>query len=299
MDVVALDARGAAEVLERLAALEHRHGVPRLEAAERRRLAAHASGSAPGRAATDRSGWAPHAIDGWYLGVRARPDGPTVGEAGRLDSGDVTAPLAAAAAAGADRVWLRGAAPADVAAAGDRGWRPQRTLLILARDLAGPGGAAEVAPPEGLRLAPLAAVGAGPVAGLLERAHDGPRRDGLVEADPEAGPWTAERFDRAAAVALADPTDLLLAVDNDGALVGAHWTGRRAAGSGEVFNLAVDPASGGRGIGTWLLAAGLAHLAGLGMHEVVLWVDRDNTPARGLYARAGFVERGRDVALER
>jgi predicted GNAT family acetyltransferase len=32
---------------------------------------------------------------------------------------------------------------------------------------------------------------------------------------------------------------------------------------------------------------------------VVLWVDMANAPARALYARAGFTERGWDVALER
>ena len=294
MELVALDPRGAAAALDALDAHERRDGVPRLEAAERRRLAAHASGAGPVTA--DRAGWTPHTVDGWYLGLRTTHGGGAIGEAGRLDGGPVAAPLAAATAAGAGRVWLRGADPADVTAAVGRGWRPRRTLLVLARPLAD---AAVDTAPTGLGFARLADVGAAPVAVLLERAYESPRRDGLVEADPGAGPWTAERFDRVASAALSDPEDLLLAIDDAGALVGALWTGRRAGGVGEVFNLAVDPAWGGRGVGAWLLAAGLAHLAGLGMREVILWVDRDNTPARSLYERAGFVERGRDVALER
>lgn len=294
MELEPLDPRGAAAVLAALDALELRHGVPRIEAAERRRFAAHASGSTAG-SSERAAGWTPHAVDGWYLGLHASHGG-RVGELGRLDGGPVAAPLAAATAAGAARVWLRGADPTDLEAAVD--WTERRRLLVLGRPLAGADTDA-VAPPTGLRLAPLADVGGEAVAALLTRAYEAPRRNGLVEADPDAGPWTTERFARVAAVALAAPEDLLLAVDDVGRLVGAHWTGRRAGGVGEVFNVAVDPARGGRGVGAWLLAAGLAHLAALGLREVVLWVDRDNAPARALYARAGFVERGRDVALER
>ena len=186
-------------------------------------------------------------------------------------------------------------APAEAA-----GWHERRRLLILGRDLVDVG--ADVSGPEaprGLHLAPLAEVGPAAVARLLDRAYAGPRSAGLVEADADAGPWTAERFTRVAAVALADTADLLLAVDGDGALAGAHWTGRRAGGVGEVFNLAVDPDHIGRGIGAWLLAAGLAHLVRLGHHAAVLWVDHANAPARALYARAGFTELGWDVALAR
>lgn len=288
-----LDATGADAVLGALDRLEARSGVPRVEAAEHRRLEARATGAGLG---PRDGGWAPHRIDGWYLGLRPRSGAGAVAEAGRLADGPVGAALAAAGTAGATRVWLRGAEPADVVAAGDAGWHVRRTLLVLGRDLHD----VPVPPvPAGLRPAPLAEVGPAAVARLLDRAYAGPTRHGLVELDPEAGPWTAARFDRVAASALADPSDLLLAVDGAGRLAGAHWTGRRAHATGEVFNLAVDPDHGGRGVGAWLLGTGLAHLAELGLRQVVLWVDEANGPARSLYARAGLTERGRDVALER
>jgi mycothiol synthase len=100
-----------------------------------------------------------------------------------------------------------------------------------------------------------------------------------------------------AAVALAAPGDLLVALDAAVRPLGLHWTSRRAHGVGEVFNLAVDPAAHGRGVGRWLLAAGLAHLTRLGRREVVLWVDAANGPALALYQAAGFTPRAHDVAL--
>jgi mycothiol synthase len=299
---VHLDPRGAADVLAALDAIEVRDGVPRIEAAEHRRLAAHAAAAvapvaAPDRTARSDVAWTPHVIDGWYLGLRRRMDDGTVtGEAGRLDDGPVTALLAAAAEADAARVWLRGAGPTDIAAAEHVGWLGRRTLRILGRSLTD---TAAPAAPTGLHLAPLAEVGSAAVARLLDRAYTGPRSVGLVEADPDAGPWTPERFDHVASVALADPADLLLAVDDRGGVVGAHWTGRRAGGVGEVFNLAVDPDGGGRGVGAWLLGAGLAHLEAHGHRTVVLWVDDANVPAVTLYRGAGFSELGRDVALGR
>ena len=288
-----LDAAGAADVLAALDRLEARLGLPRVEAAEQRRLAARAAGIGGGSGDT---GWTPHRIDGWYLGLRPHLGTASVGEAGRLTDGPIAVPLTAAAGAGATRVWLRGAVPADVAAAGEAGWHVRRTLLVLGRGLD-----ARLDPPapEGMRLAPLADVGPAAVAHLLDRAYEGPVLRGLVEQDPDAGPWTTDRFHRVAATALTDPSDLLLAVDAGGQLAGAHWTSRRAHATGEVFNLAVDPDHGGRGVGAWLLGAGMAHLTRLGLRQVVLWVDEMNIPARTLYARAGLTERGRDVALER
>jgi len=293
---VQLDPRGAADVLAASALLEARHGLPRVEAAEARRLAALAAGTEDPDAAA--AGWVPRRGDGWYLGLRTAPDGTVVGEAGRLGDGPVAAVLAAAGAAGADRVWLRGADAADVVGTTGSEWSVHRTLLVLARPATAP--VPEFPPPPaGLRRVASADVDPEAVAALLDRAYAGPRRDRLVEAGPEGGPWTADRFTAAAAATLADPADLILVADADGGLAGAHWTARRGDGVGEVFNLAVDPDRAGRGLGRWLLDAGLAHLAALGRREVVLWVDAANAPALALYAAAGFTERGRDVALGR
>ncbi len=283
-----LDPTGAAAVLDALAALERRHTVPRIEGTERRRLSEHA-GRIP-RDVAAAGVWTAHLVDGWYLGLRSDPArGGVVGEAGRLE-GTSPPPLAAAAAAGATRVWLRGVDLEDVAGAEAAGGRAARALHAepLERPM----------PPSGLRLVDLAAVGPDAVATALAHAYVPARDDGRVELDADAEPWTPERLGRLAAATLAAPGDLLVAVDGEDRPVGVHWLRRRTEDVGEVFNLAVAPDATGRGIGRWLLAAGLARLADVGLSRAILWVDAANAPALALYAGAGFVPLGRDVAVE-
>ena len=68
---------------------------------------------------------------------------------------------------------------------------------------------------------------------------------------------------------------------------------RMAAGEAEILSVAVAEARRGRGLARALLHLHLRRLAGLGARAVFLEVDEDNTPARRLYARAGFREVGR------
>jgi ribosomal-protein-alanine N-acetyltransferase len=68
---------------------------------------------------------------------------------------------------------------------------------------------------------------------------------------------------------------------------------RRAADEAEILSVAVARSWRGRGLARRLLDLHLRRLAGLGMRAVFLEVDEDNTPARRLYARAGFREVGR------
>jgi [ribosomal protein S18]-alanine N-acetyltransferase len=68
---------------------------------------------------------------------------------------------------------------------------------------------------------------------------------------------------------------------------------RMAAGEAEILSVAVTEARRGRGLARALLHLHLRRLAGLGARAVFLEVDEDNTPARRLYARAGFHEVGR------
>jgi [ribosomal protein S18]-alanine N-acetyltransferase len=68
---------------------------------------------------------------------------------------------------------------------------------------------------------------------------------------------------------------------------------RRAADEAEILSVAVARAWRGRSLAHRLLDLHLRRLAGLGLRTVFLEVDEDNTPARRLYARAGFGEVGR------
>ena len=52
----------------------------------------------------------------------------------------------------------------------------------------------------------------------------------------------------------------------------------------------VHPDEQGRGLGGPLTGLGLAHLARLGLAEVHLYVDGDNTAALGTYRRLGFAD---------
>ncbi len=104
---------------------------------------------------------------------------------------------------------------------------------------------------------------------------------------PEQGHLTLDDLRQRMAEPWFDPAGLLLA-EQDGVVLGFHWTKRESAAVGEVYVLGVDPEASGRGIGKALLWAGLHHLRDIGCHEVELFVDADNEPAVELYERAGF-----------
>jgi ribosomal-protein-alanine N-acetyltransferase len=67
---------------------------------------------------------------------------------------------------------------------------------------------------------------------------------------------------------------------------------RLAASEAEILSVAIAPAWRGRALARPLLALHLRRLAGLGARTVFLEVDKNNTPARALYKRAGFTEVG-------
>lgn len=129
---------------------------------------------------------------------------------------------------------------------------------------------------------------------------------------PEQGGWDRARLDGALAQPWVDRSGILVhereeprTDDDDGnraggsALDGFCWTrvhtadepDLRAAGDpalGEIWVIAVDPGHHRRGLGPALVAAGLDHLAGLGLGTAMLYTEEDNLPARRMYDRMGF-----------
>ncbi|MBO0845312.1 MAG: mycothiol synthase [Nocardioides sp.] len=104
---------------------------------------------------------------------------------------------------------------------------------------------------------------------------------------PEQGSMDAANLAERMAEPWFDPAGLLVA-DSGSGLLAFHWTKQHSPEQGEVYVVAVDPAAQGRGLGKAITAAGLAHLASLGVHRIMLYVESDNAPAIATYSRLGF-----------
>lgn len=111
---------------------------------------------------------------------------------------------------------------------------------------------------------------------------------------PEQGAMDETDLARRMAEPWFDPAGLLVAPEGD-RLLGFHWTKQHSPALGEVYVVGVDPAAQGRGLGRLLTLAGLHHLAGLGVGEVLLYVESDNVPAVRTYAALGFAHAPADT----
>jgi mycothiol synthase len=117
---------------------------------------------------------------------------------------------------------------------------------------------------------------------------------------PEQGRLTLEDLHHRMDEDWFDPAGFFVA-ERAGELVGSHWTKVHPAGEsgaapvGEVYAVGVHPDAQGIGLGKALTLTGLHHLAGLGLSEVMLYVDGDNTAAVRLYAALGFERTAVDV----
>jgi mycothiol synthase len=195
---------------------------------------------------------------------------------------------------GTRSVWAHGLLPAAQALAHSAGLRMTRSLHRMARPLTD-ADAAPVALPDGFSVR------------AFEPGQDDETWVRLNAAafarHPEQGRLTVADLHERMAQPWFDPAGLLLVVEvATREVVAFHWTkvepgsgsaGGRA-GTGEVYVVGVDPAHQGKGLGGPVTRLGLAHLAGLGLAEVELYVDGDNTAARRTYQRLGFT----DVAVD-
>jgi mycothiol synthase len=121
---------------------------------------------------------------------------------------------------------------------------------------------------------------------------------------PEQGRMTRADLDQRMAQPWFDPAGFFVAeaqagVDGAAAgdLLGFHWTKVHPAEPphGEVYVVGVSPKAQGMGLGKLLTRVGLDHLAGLGLGEVVLYVESDNAAAIAVYSGLGFTHDERDT----
>ncbi len=116
---------------------------------------------------------------------------------------------------------------------------------------------------------------------------------------PEQGRLTLADLRERMAQPWFDPAGFIVveAAEAPGRVAAFHWTKvdpeqrsslDPAATAGEVYVVGVHPAYQGRGLARPLTALGLAHLAALGLPEVVLYVDGDNVGALRTYSSLGF-----------
>jgi mycothiol synthase len=193
--------------------------------------------------------------------------------------------LAAEAMAGDDAVtaWSHNDHPAAAVLAARHGLRRARELWVMRRPASEP--LPSLVVPDGLTV----------------RGYRDDDRDEVLRVNasafahhPEQGSLDAEGLAARMDEEWFDPAGLLVA-DADGELRGFHWTKQHSAGLGEVYVVAIDPAAQGQGLGRVLTLAGLRHLHGLGVDEVLLYVESDNTPAVHVYEGLGFTHAPADT----
>jgi mycothiol synthase len=197
--------------------------------------------------------------------------------------------LAAEAFAGPDRVtaWSHGDHPAARVIAERHGLVRARELWVMRR----PG---TLALPE-LVLPP----------GLTIRSYLPGDDDDVLRVNaaafanhPEQGALDAEGLAERMAEPWFDPEGLLVAEEENGTILGFHWTKQPDPHQGEVYVVGVDPAAQGRGLGRLLTLAGLYHLESRGVDEVLLYVEAENAPAVHVYSGLGFEHEARDTHVQ-
>ncbi len=187
---------------------------------------------------------------------------------------------------GALTAWSHGNHPAAARFAASHGWERVRDLWVMRRDAALP--LAPLEPPPGVTVRSYRDSDAADVVAVNAAAF---------AHHPEQGAMDADNLSRRMAEPWFDPAGLLVAEDGTG-MLGFHWTKQHDARLGEVYVVGVAPGAQGRGLGKLLTLAGLHHLAGLGVDEVLLYVEADNAPAVAVYSRLGFEHAEADTHVQ-
>jgi mycothiol synthase len=199
--------------------------------------------------------------------------------------------LLAGAGGTAIRLWAHGELPGAVGLAKTAGFTRVRALWQMQMPLARVPTDATVAPP-GVTIRTFSP-------GSDEEAWLTVNQRAFAH-HPEQGGWTMADLRLREAEPWFDPAGFFLA-ERDGKLAGFHWTKVHADGGeggtpiGEVYVVGVDPGEQGSGLGRVLTLTGLAHLRHLGLTDVMLYVDEDNTAAVRLYTALGFTRRSTDA----
>ena len=131
----------------------------------------------------------------------------------------------------------------------------------------------------------------GRLGALLVRTHH--------DFDPErfiaATPQTERAYASFLGTQREEPNVVVFVAERDGVVLGYTYAGVEGhdymslrGPAGVLYDIVVDPAHRGRGIGRMLLDATLAALAARGEPRVVLSTAERNESAQRLFARAGF-----------
>jgi ribosomal protein S18 acetylase RimI-like enzyme len=90
---------------------------------------------------------------------------------------------------------------------------------------------------------------------------------------------------------IGDASSRVFVVEEDGEVVGFASCGRERAGesgfAGELYAIYVLESMQRRGHGRELVRAGVGGLREMGLKDMIIWVLRDNAPARRFYERLG------------
>ena len=138
-------------------------------------------------------------------------------------------------------------------------------------------------------LADLPAIGR--LGALLVRLHHDFDAERFIPATPQ----TENGYASFLGSQLGEPKVIVLAAESDGDVVGYAYSGVQGLDymslrgpAGVVYDIVVDPAHRGQGVGRALLDATLEELKTRGAGQVVLSTAEQNAAAQRLFARAGF-----------